>query len=96
MLHTSAHFSDILFRQANLTGKRDKLCEQLEEARKLKLNIDRRSQQVATILRNYLNSDEFADYQHFIQMKAKLIMDSREIDDKLRLGEEQLAALTQA
>ena len=47
------------------------------------------------ILQQYLNSDEYADYQHFIQMKAKLIMDSREIDDKLRLGEEQLAALSQ-
>ena len=81
--------------QANLTSKRDKLSDQLEEARKLKLNIDRRSQQVGVFLQHYLSSDEFADYQHFIQMKAKLIMDSREIDDKLRLGEEQLAALTQ-
>ncbi|XP_043192642.1 serine/arginine repetitive matrix protein 2-like isoform X2 [Amphibalanus amphitrite] len=81
--------------RANLTSKRDKLSEQLEEARKLKLNIDRRSQQVNVFLQHYLSSDEYADYQHFIQMKAKLIMDSREIDDKLRLGEEQLAALSQ-
>jgi len=81
--------------RANLTSKRDKLCEQLEEARKLKLNIDRRSEQVNVLLRSYLSEDELADYQHFIQMKAKLIMDAREIDDKLRLGEEQLSALTQ-
>lgn len=66
---------------------------QLEEAKKLKECIDRRSVTVSNILYKYLSSEEYADYDHFINMKAKLIMDSKEISDKIKLGEEQLLAL---
>nr|CAD7194644.1 unnamed protein product [Timema douglasi] len=76
-----------------LEGKRDKLREQLEEAKKLKENIDRRSVSVSNILYKYFTEEEYTDYDHFINMKAKLIMDSREIVDKIKLGEEQLLAL---
>ncbi|XP_023248339.1 protein Shroom [Copidosoma floridanum] len=79
-----------------LEAKRDKLIDQLEEAKILKSNIDRRSINVSNILAKYLNDEEFADYQHFINMKAKLIVESREIQDKVKLGEEQLAALKEA
>lgn len=79
-----------------LESKRDKLMDQLEEAKILKSNIDKRSVNVSTILSKYLNEEEFADYQHFINMKAKLIVDGREIQDKVKLGEEQLAALREA
>jgi len=76
-----------------LESKRDKLKEQLEEAKVLKESIDRRSAQVSQFLQKYLSSEEFADYLHFVKMKAKLIIDSREIDDKIKLGEEQMCAL---
>lgn len=76
-----------------LENKRDKLREQLEEAKKLKENIDRRAVQVSKVLNKYLTEDQYADYDHFIKMKAKLIMDAREIDDKMKLGEEQQKAL---
>ncbi|KAG5884833.1 hypothetical protein JTB14_029430 [Gonioctena quinquepunctata] len=76
-----------------LEAKRDKLLDQLEEAKKLKESIDRRSVSVSNILYKYLNSEEYSDYDHFINMKAKLIMDSKEISDKIKLGEEQLLAL---
>ncbi|KAG5325040.1 SHRM2 protein, partial [Pseudoatta argentina] len=79
-----------------LESKRDKLMDQLEEAKILKNNIDKRSINMSTILAKYLNEEEFADYQHFINMKAKLIVDGREIQDKVKLGEEQLAALKEA
>ncbi|XP_011315204.1 uncharacterized protein Shrm isoform X2 [Fopius arisanus] len=79
-----------------LESKRDKLLEQLEEAKILKINIDKRSSNVSAILSKYLNDEEFADYQHFINMKTKLIMDSRELQDKVKLGEEQLSALKEA
>lgn len=74
-------------------SKRDKLQEQLEEAKQLKESIDKRSDSIANTLGKCLSPEEFADYLHFIQMKAKLIVDSREIADKISLGEEQLAAL---
>lgn len=83
----------LIFSQKVHESKRDKLQEQLTEAKQLKENIDRRSESVAKTLARYLTPDEFADYLHFIQMKAKLIVDSREIADKISLGEEQLAAL---
>lgn len=76
-----------------MESKRDKLLDQLEEAKKLKECIDKRSVNVSNILYKYLNSEEYADYDHFINMKAKLIMDSKEINDKIKLGEEQLGAL---
>lgn len=48
---------------------------------------------MSNILQNALTPDEYADYDYFINMKAKLIVDSREIADKIKLGEEQLNAL---
>jgi protein Shroom len=65
----------------------------LDEAKSLKESIDRRSATVSAFLRLYLSDDQFADYGHFVKMKAKLIMDQREITDKIKLGEEQLRAL---
>ncbi|XP_047741420.1 uncharacterized protein LOC108666958 isoform X2 [Hyalella azteca] len=73
--------------------KRDRLHEQLQEALVLKENIDRRAAQVDKCLMQYLNEAEFADYDHFSKMKAKLVMDAREIGDKITLGEEQMTAL---
>lgn len=49
--------------------------------------------QVDKCLMQYLTEVEFADYDHFSKMKAKLVMDAREISDKIKLGEEQMAAL---
>jgi len=76
-----------------LESKRDKLREQLDEAKVLKESIDRRSAQVSAFLQKYLSAEEFADYNHFVKMKAKLIIDSKEIDDKIKLGDEQMMAL---
>ncbi|XP_073974638.1 shroom isoform X3 [Rhodnius prolixus] len=76
-----------------LEEKRDKLLAQLNEAKQLKSNIDQRSGGVSTMLYNYLSQEEYTDYDHFINMKSKLLVDSREIAEKIQLGEEQLAAL---
>lgn len=79
--------------KAILLSKRDKLREQLDEAKQLKACIDKRAVTVSNILYKYLSSDEYADYDHYINMKAKLIMDAKEIVDNIQLGEEQLLAL---
>uniref|UniRef100_A0A182NU36 ASD2 domain-containing protein n=1 Tax=Anopheles dirus TaxID=7168 RepID=A0A182NU36_9DIPT len=76
-----------------LEAKRDRLLEQLDEAKQLKDDIDQRGATIARILEQSLTIEEYADYDYFINMKAKLIVDSREIADKIKLGEEQLAAL---
>ncbi|GIY21688.1 protein Shroom3 [Caerostris extrusa] len=77
-----------------LEVKRDKLKEQHEDACRLKESIDRRSNQVSTFLHKYFSDNEYANYDRFIKMKTKLIVDIREIDEKINLGEEQLAALS--
>ncbi|KXJ82108.1 hypothetical protein RP20_CCG015767 [Aedes albopictus] len=79
--------------QKILEAKRDRLLEQLDEAKQLKDDIDRRGAIISKILEKSLTIEEYADYDYFINMKAKLIVDSREIADKIKLGEEQLAAL---
>lgn len=76
-----------------LFTKRDKLADQLSEAKKLKQNIDKRSSTVARILHKYLSQEQFTNYESFIKMKTKLIIESRIINDKITLSEEQLIAL---
>ena len=79
-----------------LENKREKLSEQLDEAKRLKESLDRRSQVVASFLRGYLDEQQFADYERFVSAKARLVMDAREVQDKLALGEEQVRALREA
>lgn len=69
------------------------MIEQLDEAKRLKDDINRRGTVLSKILENHLNSDEKSDYDYFINMKAKLLVDYREITDKIKLGEEQILAL---
>ena len=76
-----------------MEAKRDRLLEQLDEAKQLKDDIDRRGTIISKILEKSLTIEEYADFDYFINMKAKLIVDSREIAEKIKLGEEQLSAL---
>ncbi|XP_078682970.1 uncharacterized protein LOC144917133 isoform X1 [Branchiostoma floridae x Branchiostoma belcheri] len=76
-----------------LQDKRDRLSDQYDDAKKLKENIDNRKDAVSKILSEYFNEEQFADFEHFIKMKSQLIMESRELDDKIKLGEEQLRCL---
>jgi len=76
-----------------LRVKRDKLAEQLDEAKKLKANIDKRSSTVLSMLRKYLSDQVLADYDKFIKAKARLIMESRQINDKMASSQEQKTIL---
>ena len=79
--------------QEQLQVKRDKLADQLEEAKKLKQNIDKRSFTVLSMLRKYLSDQLLADYDKFIKTKARLIMETRQLNDKVALSEEQKTIL---
>ncbi|XP_059469494.1 protein Shroom-like isoform X2 [Neocloeon triangulifer] len=76
-----------------LLAKRDKLTSQLTEAKYLKECIDKRSAHLAKMLTRILDLDASTDFEHFICMKASLQVCARELDDRIGLGEEQLAAL---
>nr|XP_016929884.1 protein Shroom isoform X3 [Drosophila suzukii] len=79
-----------------LESKRDRLCEQLEEAQRLKADIDRRGTSIAGLLGKNLSADMCADYDYFINMKAKLIADARDLAERIKGSEEQLSSLSDA
>ncbi|XP_076159624.1 protein Shroom2 [Alosa pseudoharengus] len=76
-----------------LTEKRRLLIRQHEDAKELKENLDRRERLVYDILASYLSAERLADYEHFVKMKSALIIEQRKLEDKIKLGEEQLKCL---
>ncbi|XP_017959241.1 protein Shroom isoform X5 [Drosophila navojoa] len=82
--------------KSTLAAKRERLYEQLEEAQRLKSDIDRRGSSIAKLIGKHLNVDMCADYDYFINMKAKLIADARDLSDRIKSSEEQLNALSDA
>lgn len=79
--------------QKALEIKRDRLVEQLDEAKRLKEDIDRRGSAVCRCLEQHLSMDAYADYDYFINTKARLLVDGREALDRLKVAEVQLAAV---
>ncbi|XP_067413148.1 protein Shroom3 isoform X2 [Emydura macquarii macquarii] len=80
----------------SLNEKRKLLAGQHEDARELKENLDRRERVVLDILGNYLSEEQFQDYQHFVKMKSALLIEQRELDDKIKLCQEQLKCLMES
>ncbi|KAG8593519.1 hypothetical protein GDO81_000860 [Engystomops pustulosus] len=76
--------------------KKKQLCGQHEDACELKENLDRREKLVSDILGNYLTGEQFQDYLHFVKMKSALLIEQRELDDKIKLGQEQLNCLLES
>ncbi|NXU78035.1 SHRM3 protein, partial [Oreotrochilus melanogaster] len=81
---------------SSLNEKRKVLAGQHEDARELKENLDRRERVVLEILSNYLSEEQLQDYQHFVKMKSALLIEQRELDDKIKLGQEQLKCLMES
>lgn len=79
--------------QQSLLEKQRVLIQQHEDAKELKENLDRRERLVFDILASYLSDDSLADYEYFVKMKSALIIEQRELEDKIHLGEEQLRCL---
>ncbi|XP_035873157.1 protein Shroom2-like isoform X2 [Phyllostomus discolor] len=77
----------------SLLEKQRVLVQQHEDAKELKENLDRRERLVFDILASYLSDESLADYEYFVKMKSALIIEQRELEDKIHLGEEQLRCL---
>ncbi|KAF4098189.1 protein Shroom1 [Onychostoma macrolepis] len=69
------------------------LCKQREDAKDLKDNLDRRERVVSTFLSRQLTDTQLQEYRRFVQTKASLLIRQKDLDEKQRLGEEQLEAL---
>lgn len=65
----------------------------MEEAKALKANIDKRSGAVSAFLVKYFTDEEIAEYEYFVHMKSKLLIDCRDIAEKIQNSEQQLNAL---
>ncbi|KAL7369545.1 hypothetical protein ABVT39_001763 [Epinephelus coioides] len=76
-----------------LTEKRKLLMQQHEDAKELKENLDRRERLVSSIMEAHLDAESLDDYRHFVKMKSALIIEQRKLEDKIKLGEEQLKCL---
>uniref|UniRef100_A0A8C8SWM6 Shroom family member 4 n=1 Tax=Pelusios castaneus TaxID=367368 RepID=A0A8C8SWM6_9SAUR len=79
-----------------LLEKKRQLTEQLEDAKELKEHVDRREQAVYGTVSRYLLAEQLQDYRHFVKMKSALIIEQRELEEKIKLGEEQLRCLRES
>ncbi|XP_053716717.1 protein Shroom4 isoform X2 [Synchiropus splendidus] len=79
-----------------LLEKKRQLMRQLTEAQDLKDHVDRREQAVSRVLGRCLSPEQHRDYSHFVKMKAALLVEQRQLEDKIRLGEEQLRGLRES
>lgn len=77
----------------SLDNRYSLLCKQREDAKDLKDNLDRRERLVSTFLSKQLTDTQLQEYRRFIQTKASLLIRQKDLDEKQRLGEEQLEAL---
>ena len=68
------------------TRKRDRLKSQLEEAKYLNSLVSGRSKKVLTILEKYFGEVTAADFKEAIDEKLKIILELKELDDKVYLS----------
>ncbi|XP_037323016.2 protein Shroom1 [Pungitius pungitius] len=78
----------------SLDNRHRLLCKQREDAKDLKDNLDRRENLVSTFLARQLSAEQLQDYRRFVQTKASLLIRQKDLEEKQRLGEEQLEALS--
>ncbi|XP_068188047.1 protein Shroom1 isoform X1 [Antennarius striatus] len=78
----------------SLDSRHRLLCKQREDAKDLKDNLDRRENLVSNFLTRQLTSDQLKDYRRFVQTKASLLIRQKDLEEKQKLGEERLEALS--
>ncbi|KAM8799997.1 protein Shroom4 [Eudromia elegans] len=79
-----------------LREKKRQLAAQLEDAKELKEHVGRREKAVGAMVARYLRDEHLQDYQHFVKMKSALITEQRELEEKIKLGQEQLRCLQES
>ncbi|XP_033834262.1 protein Shroom1 [Periophthalmus magnuspinnatus] len=78
----------------SLDSRHRLLCKQRDDAKDLKDNLDRRESQVSAFLSRQLSPDQLQDYRRYVQTKASLLIRQKDLEERQRLGEEQLEALS--
>ncbi|XP_061103471.1 protein Shroom3 [Conger conger] len=78
----------------SLDSRHSLLCKQRDDAKDLKDNLDRRERVVSAILSKHLTPEQLQDYRHFVQTKASILIRLKDLEERQRLGQEQLESLT--
>lgn len=79
-----------------LLEKKRQLTTQLEDAKELQEHVAQRERVFFASVSRCLPSEQLQDYQHFVRMKSALAIQQRQLDDKIKLGEEQLRCLRES
>ncbi|XP_025025852.1 protein Shroom4 isoform X1 [Python bivittatus] len=79
-----------------LLEKKRLLMAQLEDAKELQEHVAQREKLVFASVSRCLPAEQLQDYQHFVRMKSALAIQQRQLDDKIKLGEEQLRCLRES
>jgi len=69
-----------------LERRRDKLKSQLEEAKYLNTLVENRAQKVLLILQKYFGDLIVSDFKESVQMKLKIIVELKELNDQVCLS----------
>ncbi|NWV56650.1 SHRM1 protein, partial [Daphoenositta chrysoptera] len=80
----------------SLNERHKLLSQQREDAKDLKENLDRRERVVSGILAKYLTEQQLQDYQHFVQVKTSLLIEQKDLEEQIKLFEEQLENVQQS
>ena len=73
--------------------KKEKLLEQLEETKQLWGNIERRTGVVTSHVEHYVGEGEGAVLATRLRAKVRLMVEKRELEEKIDTGEKQLGAM---
>ncbi len=76
--------------QAALKNKREKLLDQMNEAKALQASIERRGAVVANMLGQYFTRAEYEQYSTFMKTKAMLLLQNKMLAERLSLTQQQL------
>merc|ERR1711874_269987 len=79
--------------EENMKNKREKLLEQLEEAKMLKCSIDKRGNAVTTLLLQYFTEAEYEQYKMFMKTKTLLVTQIKLVSERLQQTQQQLEGL---
>ncbi|NWI76198.1 SHRM1 protein, partial [Dryoscopus gambensis] len=80
----------------SLNDRHKLLSRQREDAKDLKVNLDRRERVVSGILAKYLTEQQLQDYQHFVQVKTSLLIEQKDLEEQIKFFEAQLVNLEQS
>ncbi|NXA32065.1 SHRM1 protein, partial [Eudromia elegans] len=77
----------------SLNERHKLLSRQREDAKDLKENLDRRERVVSGVLAKYLPEEQLQDYRHFVQVKTSLLIEQKDLEEQIKILEEQLESL---